>query len=143
MLPNIAISVSYKFLGFPKRNVGVVAIRGTYSVLDTLIDAQLWGSVALAQYIRAILPLGSWMTSIIYLLDEAVSLIESKRLAEIAYYKETHDFVKEMKKAKMYKHLIITGHCKCLNRGRFVCLLCCDRIDHSLHYIYLQLSEGD
>jgi len=54
-------AVTYKFIGFPGesgRNLGVVTIRGTSNSWDALTDAQLWSSAALAQYVRAILPLG-------------------------------------------------------------------------------------
>ena len=52
-------AVSYKFVGFPNAGVGVVAIRGTSNGWDALADAQLWSSAALAQWLRAFVPLVS------------------------------------------------------------------------------------
>ncbi len=105
-------SVTYKFVGFPTQNLGVVAIRGTSNSWDALTDAQLWSSAALSQYIRAVLPLGSWLTPILKYLVKVVSLIESSRLEEISYYRETTAFVQYLKESGIYENTVITGHCK-------------------------------
>ncbi len=56
---NGASSVSYKVIGFPKSNVGVISIRGTSNGWDALADAQLWSSASIAQWLRAAVPLVS------------------------------------------------------------------------------------
>lgn len=103
-------AVTYKLLGFPETDVGVVAIRGTNNALDALSDAQLWSSAALAQWIRAIVPLGGWYTPILHRLVDVVSWVESSGLEEVSYYKETTAFVNYMKEVGEYKNLIIMGH---------------------------------
>ena len=51
--------VNYRLIGFPSQNVGVVSVRGTANSWDLLTDAQLWSSAILAQWVRALLPLGT------------------------------------------------------------------------------------
>lgn len=104
--------VEYKFLGFPSRDVGVVAIRGTSNAWDALTDAQLWSSASLAQWIRAALPLGNLLSPILKYLVEVVSWIEASGLQEISYYMETKRFVEHAQKEGYYNNFVITGHCK-------------------------------
>lgn len=56
---NGASAVTYKLLGFPNTGVGIVTIRGTSNGWDALADAQLWSSAAIAQWLRALVPLVS------------------------------------------------------------------------------------
>jgi lipase ATG15 len=112
--------VEYKFFGFPDafdgNGVGVVSIRGTTgNGFDALSDANLWSAAALAQWIRAIMPLGSFFTPVLQYLVEIVSYIESDHLAEIAYYRQTSAFVKHVDNqgsdsVRKYEHIMITGH---------------------------------
>ena len=55
-------AVSYKFLGFPKAGVGVVAIKGSSNGWDAYTDAMLWSSAALAQCLRASVP---WVSNLL------------------------------------------------------------------------------
>jgi lipase ATG15 len=108
-------AVTYKFLGFPKSDVGVVTIRGTSNGWDALSDAQLWSAASLAQWIRAIMPLGNLFTPVLTYLVEIVSAIESKHLDEVAFYKQTSAFVNHVKNLQegdegYYKNIIVTGH---------------------------------
>ena len=109
--------VEYKFFGFPDafdgKGVGVVSIRGTTgNGFDALSDAHLWSAAALAQWIRAIMPLGSFFTPVLQYLVEVVSYIESDHLAEIAYYRQTSAFVDHVDNGSVnkYEHIMITGH---------------------------------
>ena len=112
--------VEYKFFGFPDafdgKGVGVVSIRGTTgNGFDALSDAHLWSAAALAQWIRAIMPLGSFFTPVLQYLVEVVSSIESNHLAEIAYYRQTSAFVDHVDNQgndseRKYEHIMITGH---------------------------------
>jgi lipase ATG15 len=63
---------------------------------DALADAQLWSSAALAQYVRALLPVGEIWTPILMTLVKGVSLIETKSLEEVSYYRQTTEFVKKV-----------------------------------------------
>ena len=47
-----ASSVKYKVFEFPEVDLKIVSVRGTANSWDTLTDAQLWSSAALAQYVR-------------------------------------------------------------------------------------------
>ncbi len=105
-------AVTYKLIGFPDQNVGVVSIRGTSNGWDAFTNAQLWSSAALTQGIRSILPLGDLLTPLLKYLVKAVSLIESRRLQNISYYRETTAFVTFLKKLGIYENIVITGHCK-------------------------------
>jgi len=114
---NGASPVEYKFFGFPDafdgEGVGVVSIRGTTgNGFDALSDAHLWSAAALAQWIRAIMPLGSFFTPVLQYLVEIVSYIESDHLAKIAYYRQTSAFVDHVDNGAVnkYEHIMITGH---------------------------------
>lgn len=108
-------AVTYKFLGFPKSNVGVVTIRGTSNGWDALSDAQLWSAASLAQWIRALMPLGEVFTPVLTYLVEVVSAIESQHLDKVAFYKQTSAFVNYVKNLNegdegYYENIIVTGH---------------------------------
>jgi lipase ATG15 len=75
---------------------------------DALADAQLWSSAALAQYVRALLPVGEIWTPILMNLVKGVSLIETKSLKRVSYYYQTRAFVNEVL-SKGYAPSI-TGH---------------------------------
>lgn len=112
--------VEYKFFGFPDSDVGVISIRGTANGFDALSDVQLWSAAALAQWIRAIMPLGGFFTPVLQYLVEIVSLIESDHLDQVAFYKQTSAFVKYVKdntkedgntyEGNTYNNIIVTGH---------------------------------
>ena len=118
-----ASAVIYKFVGFPKEKVGVIAIRGTVNGWDALADIQLWSSAALAQWIRAILPLGNFFTPVFEYLVEAVSWIESSHLEQVAFYKQTTAFVKHVTAEEFYPNFVVTGHCKCVQSIEYLFVL--------------------
>ena len=106
---NDSSAVSYKHLGFDN-GLNIVAVRGTSNAWDALTDAQLWSMAALAQYVRALMPLGEWWTSILPHLVKAVSVIEAKSLEDVSYYKETSAYVRSLKAKNL--NVLIVGHCK-------------------------------
>ena len=111
-------TAEYKLIKFEESNDWVLAIRGTSNGLDALSDAQLWSSAALAQYVRAVLPMGHIFNPILAHIVNAVALIQAAPLRNVAYYKETTDFVKYLKNLddddgnKLITNLQVTGHCK-------------------------------
>jgi len=96
----------------------VLAIRGTNNGWDALSDAQLWSCAWLAQAVRAMMPFGSIWTPIFETLINMVSLLESERLQEVSYYKETVRFVQYLKGTEStpageggnFTNLHVTGH---------------------------------
>lgn len=107
---NGSSAVTYKLISFPDTNRAIVSIRGTHNSWDALTDAQLWGSAALAQYVRASIPFGDIWTGIFEKIVKAVSIIESSRLEDISFYQETTAFVKKLKEDNMYDSISLTGH---------------------------------
>ncbi len=112
--------VQYKLFNFPDQKLQIIAVRGTANPWDALADLQLWSSAALAQYVRAILPLGMWWTGILSHIVKAISVIEDRSLKEVSYYRETTAFVKSLKSMNGTEYnntLQIVGHCKFLIFG--------------------------
>ena len=111
-------SAEYKLVQFVESNDWVLSIRGTSNGVDALTDAQLWSSAALAQYVRAVLPMGHIFNPILAHIVNAVSLIQAVPLREVAYYRETSDFVNYLKALDdasgddTFANLQITGHCE-------------------------------
>lgn len=58
---------------------GIVAIRGSQTKTDFLVDAQLWSSAFLAQIVQAMIPMGWLWTSILDDLVRVVNFVESAR----------------------------------------------------------------
>jgi len=107
-------AVTYKLVSFPDTNRAIVSIRGTSNAWDALTDAQLWSSAALSQYVRAIIPLGEIWTPVFETIVKAISMIQNKRLKDVAFYQETTAFVDSLKEDGLYDSISITGHCKCI-----------------------------
>jgi hypothetical protein len=111
-------SAEYKLVQFADNSDWVLSIRGTSNGVDALSDAQLWSSAALAQYVRAVLPMGQIFNPILAHIVKAVSLIQAVPLKEVAYYRETTDFVNYLKALdaesgdETFANLQITGHCE-------------------------------
>jgi len=101
-------AVSYKLIAFPSQGIDVVTIRGTANAWDALSDFQLWSGAAGAQIIRSILPLGEIWNPILRHLVEVVSVIESKSLKDVSFYRETTKFVEMLKKENF--NVTLTGH---------------------------------
>jgi len=91
------IPVSYKLLSVPNiPGFGIVAIRGSETSWDWLVNMQLWSSSALVQAIKWCIPFGwIWHPILAYIVN-IVHFIESSSLAEVAYYVETTKFVNDM-----------------------------------------------
>ncbi len=106
--------VSFKLFSFPGNpGVGLVSIRGSESLLDWAVDVQLWLGAALAQMIRAVIPLGWLWTPI---LDELVYLansVESDNLKKVSYYTTTTQFINDLLSGDYgngtYTNLRVTG----------------------------------
>lgn len=109
-LENGKSAVEYKLFNFPGSDVGIVSIRGTSNGWDALSDAQLWSAAALAQWVRALMPLGTWFNPILTHLVNLVSSIESEHLAKVAFYRQTAAFVEDLKEKNEYGNLLVTGH---------------------------------
>lgn len=103
-------SVKYKLFEFPSQDLKIVSIRGTSNSWDTLTDAQLWSSAALAQYIRAFLPIGNVWTPILPHLIKAIAVIEDESLRDVSYYRETTAFVEFLK--VQGDNVQVVGHCE-------------------------------
>jgi len=112
----ITVPASFKFFTFPENpGAGLVSIRGSESLLDWLVDAQLWMGAGLAQIVRALIPFG-WIFNPV--LDELVNLInwvENENLKQISYYQVTTQFVNDMKttggagRRQPYDRMRVTG----------------------------------
>ena len=63
---------------------GIVAIRGSQTKTDFLVDAQLWSSAFLAQIVQAFIPLGWIWHSILDDLVRVVNFVESGRYVPAA-----------------------------------------------------------
>lgn len=88
-------AVTYKFIGFPGesgKRLGVVTIRGTSNSWDALTDAQLWSSAALAQYIRAILPLGTKHIHVLLTVFEATNFRVFLFLILMNFFRSTYRY---------------------------------------------------
>lgn len=95
---NVAGSgASFKLYSVPSvPGFGIVAIRGTQTQRDALLNYQLYLSSILMQVVRAFMPFG-WLFQDIY--DDligAVSWISSEQLENAAYYRVTTDFVNDL-----------------------------------------------
>jgi hypothetical protein len=74
----------------------IVAIRGSESMWDWMVDIQLWCGGVLAQIIKAVNPFG-WLWEPI--LDDVVYFInsvQSEELKEVSYYRYTSAFVMDL-----------------------------------------------
>lgn len=92
-------AVSYKLVqsvAYPE--YVMITIRGTATVLDVAADAQLWISAMLFQGVRELLPVGSVFTPILHRLVNVVNAMETDAIAEVAYYQETREFARFLKK---------------------------------------------
>eukprot|EP00567_Pseudictyota_dubia_P002021 CAMPEP_0197469298 /NCGR_PEP_ID=MMETSP1175-20131217/66531_1 /TAXON_ID=1003142 /ORGANISM="Triceratium dubium, Strain CCMP147" /LENGTH=344 /DNA_ID=CAMNT_0043005437 /DNA_START=1 /DNA_END=1035 /DNA_ORIENTATION=+ len=89
--------VSYKLYSFPDNpGYGVVGIRGSETLLDWVVDVQLWSAAALAQFVRAFMPLGWIWTPIFDELVFVVNSVESESLRRASYYKRTTQFINDV-----------------------------------------------
>ena len=106
--------VSFKLFSFPTNpGVGLVSIRGSESLLDWVVDVQLWLGAALAQMIRGVVPFGWVWTPILDDLVYLVNSVESDNLKKVSYYTTTTRFVNDVLSGKygdgIYTSLRVTG----------------------------------
>jgi lipase ATG15 len=73
-----------------------VSIRGSESLLDWVVDVQLWLGAALAQMIRGVIPLGWVWTPILDDLVYLVNSVESDNLKKVSYYTTTTQFINDV-----------------------------------------------
>jgi lipase ATG15 len=109
-VPGGQAAVAYFLISFPSVNSAIVVVRGSTTSWEWLTDAQLWGSAAVAQVIRFLLPVGELFTPILDELLLAVSWVEAASLQKIALYKQTTSFVQALQADGNFTKLQITGH---------------------------------
>jgi len=105
---NSVVPVYFKLFSFPAvPNVAVLAIRGSQTTWDWMVNMQLWSASGLAQIVKWMLPFGWIWTPILDDLVWFISFIQSDQLDDIAYYKVTTEAVKNFKKS--YDSIRVTG----------------------------------
>jgi len=103
-------AVEYTLTGFPGQDLGIVSIRGTTSLLDTLVDIQLWAGSCVSKAFRFILPGGELLTPIFRQMIRFIAYIEDGTLRQISFYQETTAFMLYLKEKNIYSNLVLTGH---------------------------------
>lgn len=102
------LSVYFKLFTFPSLpGTAVVAIRGSQTSWDWMVNMQLWSGSGLAQIVKWLTPYGWIWTPI---LDEFVwflSFIQSASIKKVSYYTVTSDFVNSI--LDTYDGLRVTG----------------------------------
>eukprot|EP00529_Nitzschia_sp_RCC80_P003642 CAMPEP_0113454980 /NCGR_PEP_ID=MMETSP0014_2-20120614/8142_1 /TAXON_ID=2857 /ORGANISM="Nitzschia sp." /LENGTH=1076 /DNA_ID=CAMNT_0000346401 /DNA_START=75 /DNA_END=3305 /DNA_ORIENTATION=- /assembly_acc=CAM_ASM_000159 len=107
--------VTYSLYSFPSiPDSAIVAIRGSESMWDWMVDIQLWTGSVLAQIIRGVNPFGFWIWTPI--LDEmvwAINSVQSQKLKDVSYYRYTSRFVEDLYAGsydgRQYDNLRVTG----------------------------------
>jgi len=93
-MDNVNVPVWFKLFTFPSHpGTGLVAIRGSETNWDWLVNVQLWASSALAWAISGIIPFG-WLFNPV--LDDLVAVVDTlvaKNIEEVSYYKVVTEFV--------------------------------------------------
>eukprot|EP00586_Coscinodiscus_wailesii_P013946 CAMPEP_0172501448 /NCGR_PEP_ID=MMETSP1066-20121228/149922_1 /TAXON_ID=671091 /ORGANISM="Coscinodiscus wailesii, Strain CCMP2513" /LENGTH=348 /DNA_ID=CAMNT_0013276235 /DNA_START=455 /DNA_END=1501 /DNA_ORIENTATION=- len=104
--------VAFSFISFDVegKKIGIVSVRGTSNILEMLVDLQLWTSAALAQMLRAVVPIGHVWDSILPTLLKIASMFSSQAVEKVAFYKHTTAFVNEIVASGNYSAVHITGH---------------------------------
>lgn len=102
------LNVYFKLFTFPSMpESAVVAIRGSQTSWDWMVNMQLWSASGLAQIVKWLTPYGWIWTP---LLDEFVwilSYIQSDSIQKVSYYSVTTDFVNSI--FDTYDNLRVTG----------------------------------
>jgi len=88
-------------------NLAVVAIRGSQTNLDWMVNMQLWSAAGLAQLVKWLTPYGWIWTPILDDLVRVVNFIQSDSVKKVSYYTVTTDFANEFR--KQYDALRVTG----------------------------------
>jgi lipase ATG15 len=117
-IDNFKSAASFKLVSFPSLgNRGVVTIRGSVTAWDFLTDMQLWSAAALFQGLRAVLPLGTIWTPILYHMINAITWLASKSLDRVSFYRDITKFVLWLRENEFFDKIQITGHS--LGGGKF------------------------
>jgi len=103
-------AIEYTLTGFPDQDVGIVSIRGTTSLIDTLVDIQLWTGSSLTKLFRFSLPGGELLTPIFRQMIRFIAYIEDGTLRQVSFYQQTTAFMLYLKEKNIYSNLILTGH---------------------------------
>jgi lipase ATG15 len=74
----------------------IMAIRGSETSYDWIVNMELWSSAGLSQTIKWLTPFGWIWTPILPDLIHAISFVESRAIRDVAYYKVTTRFVNEV-----------------------------------------------
>jgi len=108
---NVGSPAIYKYLTVEDRaNFGLVSVRGTVNAWDMLADAQLWGTAALFQVLRAFLPVGDVFTPILHQIIQFVTTLETQNIGKVSYYKEISAFIKYLEDTEGKTDIRVTGH---------------------------------
>lgn len=101
----------YKYITITDQpDFGLVSVRGTSNPWDILADAQLWGTAALMQGLRAVLPIGGVFTPILHRVVNYVAILESANIAKVSYYKEISAFIRYLNATGLASDIHVTGH---------------------------------
>ena len=104
--------IEYKFIGLPDQDVGILSIRGTVSLMEALVDIQLWCGSAVSKFLRFFLPCREFLSPIFKQLIKVLTFVESGTLKKISFYQQTSAFVEYMKTEGKYSNIVVVGHCK-------------------------------
>ncbi|OEU08431.1 hypothetical protein FRACYDRAFT_212694 [Fragilariopsis cylindrus CCMP1102] len=98
----------FKLFTFPSvPETAVVAIRGSQTSWDWMVNMQLWSASGLAQIVKWLTPYGWLWTPVLDDLVYFVSIIQSDSLKKVSYYTVTTDFVNSI--SDTYDSLRVTG----------------------------------
>eukprot|EP00536_Pseudo-nitzschia_multiseries_P010772 jgi/Psemu1/307572/fgenesh1_kg.340_\ len=89
--------------------VGVVSQRGTSGTFDYLVDLRLWLTASLVQVLRSAVPFGTMFNQVYPHLIKMTSSLRT-RPEDVALYRKTTDFVKQLQNDPAYESLTLTGH---------------------------------
>jgi len=102
--------VSYYLISFPNSSADVVSVRGTVTAMDAFTDLQLWFTALIFQALRAVVPFGGLMTTIIPNLVYYVSKVEAANIEDVSYYREVTSFVEDAMEVRNNSRFLLTGH---------------------------------
>jgi lipase ATG15 len=91
------------------QTAGIVAVRGTESKIDWLVNMQLWLSSGMAEIVKNIVPFGFVFEPIIDDMVTVVNVIQSESLKKVSYYSEVARFCRDILDQGFYDQLRLTG----------------------------------
>jgi lipase ATG15 len=100
--------IYFKLFTFPDSpDTAVVAIRGSQTSWDWMVNMQLWSAAGLAQIVKWMTPYGWLWDPILDRLVSFVNFVQADSVDKVSYYTVTTDFVNEFK--NIYDGIRITG----------------------------------